>query len=397
MSSSIARVVVVGGSFGGIGFISNFLKEANKLKKPVQISLVERSEYRHNNMGAFRALVQPDFNKIAWAPYTSLFPQGSGHTVVQDSLMEVHHHHVVLESGKTIPFDYLVLATGSTNPAPGKYQGIPYQQALNLNIKYHKAVQAARHITVIGAGASGVELAGEIAHAFPDKKLAMIHAGSRLVDYPGYADDFKAATAKHLKGLGVELLLNERISIEGLDMDHPVLEGRRTIQLSGQKTLETDLIFLSTGYVVNTSYLQTLTPKDGASAGFNASSLVDPTTHRIKTNAHMQVAHPAFPHIFSIGDCSDAYETATAASCRFSSPILAKNMIKLINGEDPSTLLTKPDVPKMMLLATSPRTGVASLPLFGTRFSNFFSRLIKSKDLFSKAMWESMNLQAPAI
>ncbi|KAF9160067.1 hypothetical protein DFQ26_005902 [Actinomortierella ambigua] len=402
MSRSPVKVVVVGGSYGGVGFISNYFKEAKKLQRPVEITLIDRRDYRHNCLGSFRALVQPDFSTALWAPYTSLFPQGQGHKVVQGSLKEVHHHHIVLESGDSVAFDYLVLATGSYNPAPAKIQGITsYKQAVALNQQYHKAVQAARHITVVGAGACGVELAGEIAHAFPDKKLTVIHAGARPVDYPGFADEFKAAAAKHLRDLGIDLVLNERVSVEGLDMEHPVLEGRRQIQLKGQqRTIETDLVFLSTGYVVDTSYMRTLVPenKAGDYPDFDPSSLVDQRTHRIKANAHMQIDHPAFAHIFTIGDCSNAYETATAASCTYASPILAKNVIKLIQDEKGSpSLLTKPDLPKVMLLATGPRNGVAMLPIFGTRFGNFFARMLKSKDLFSKMMWQSMNLETPRV
>ncbi|KAG0339694.1 Apoptosis-inducing factor 2 [Podila humilis] len=397
------KIVVVGGSYAGINVINSLLSSKANQKQEIEITLIERRDARHHAMGAFRALVDEAYAGKTWLPYTNLFPKDSKHKVVQGLISEVHHHHIVLaNSGTSIPFDYLVLCTGSSNPAPAKFNVDSAAEALTIIKKAREDLAKSQNVTVVGGGACGVELAGEIKTAYPSKNVTLIHATSKLVDYPGYDEKLKTGALAHLQDLGVEVVLNEKMAIEGLTFENAIQVARRTIQTSAGKVIESDIQFLSVGIRVDTSYLsRTLKPAD--SPDFDSSSLVNPQTNTIKVRKTLQIDQEGLTHIFAVGDCSDFSKVPTAAACRFSSPAAVKNILALAEQQQKQhgnsdkkknvQLVDGGSAPAVMLLATGPTTGVLSLPLLGTRFSNFFSKLLKSKDLMLGGIVSEMRMK----
>src|ERR1700694_2679529 len=103
-------VVVIGGGYGGVGV-------AKALDEHVNVVLVEPKDAFVHNIGALRALVEPEFLPKIFLPYDRLLANGR---VVRDRAVEVSSQRVVLASGETINADYVVLATGSTYPFPAK-------------------------------------------------------------------------------------------------------------------------------------------------------------------------------------------------------------------------------------------------------------------------------------
>ncbi|KAG0004099.1 hypothetical protein BGZ79_010299 [Entomortierella chlamydospora] len=396
MSSEPVKVVVVGGSFAGISVIKQLLSSLKSSKKQVQITLVEKHDARYHSPGAFRALVDAEYGDKIWVPYTSLFPKDSGHRVIKDTLAQVYHHHIVLGSGGTVPFDYLVLCTGSDNPASGKFNNVSSSaEAVAITSKARSDLTKSKSVLVVGGGASGVELAGEIKNAFPDKQVTLVHGGPRLVDYEGYASGLKSYSLKHLQGLGVKVVLDQRVAIDGLDHEHSIHVGQSTITTKSGETIQSDIQLLTVGSCVNTSYMSTLKPK--GDDAFDSSSLVHNDTHAIKVQKTLQLANESFPYIFAVGDCSDFSNVPTAASAAFSAPTAAKNLIQLIETSSSDSgkkakLGPASGAPAFMILATGPNTGVSSLPLFGTRFSNFFAKLLKSKDLMIGNVYTEMGV-----
>ncbi|KAG0358547.1 hypothetical protein BC939DRAFT_475536 [Gamsiella multidivaricata] len=395
------KVVVVGGSYAGINVITQLLSSLKSSKKTIHITLVEKNDARFHRLGAFRALVDEEYGNKVWIPYTDLFPKGSPHRIIKDSLAQVYHHHVVLQSGTTVPFDYLVLCTGSSNSATTEYTASSSSaEAISITSKARAELTKSKSVVVVGGGSSGVELSGEIKNAFPDKKVTLIHATSALVDYPGYADSLKSSSLKHLQGLGVNVVLNERAHIEGLDYEHPIRNGPTTIRLTSGQTIESDMQFYTVGIKINTSYISTLKPE--GQDNFDPSTLVHQDTHVIKVRKTLQLANDSFPHIFALGDCADFSKVPTAAACSSTGPTAAKNLVALIEAsaststsdiraaEKTAKLAEASGSPAFMILATGPKTGVTSLPLFGSNFGNFFSKLIKSKDLMLSSIIAGM-------
>lgn len=97
---------------------------------------------------------------MAFVPYTKTFagcPPGSG-TIVHAKATQILPRKVVLDHGEPIPYEYLVMATGTKLPPPGnvpvgvegKVDGIKYFE------KHESNVDKAQNIVVIGGGAVGV-------------------------------------------------------------------------------------------------------------------------------------------------------------------------------------------------------------------------------------------------
>lgn len=72
-----------------------------------------------------------------------------------------------------------------------------------------KQVKSARRITIIGAGAVGVEIAAEIATDYPDKEVTVVSASTQIVTGP-FKDSFRDGAMKQLKELGVNFILGKK-------------------------------------------------------------------------------------------------------------------------------------------------------------------------------------------
>src|SRR3979490_1223485 len=103
-------VVVIGGGYGGVNV-------AKALDADVDVVLVEPKDAFVHNIGALRALVEPEFLPRIFLPYDRA---PARRRVVRARAVEVSAHRVVLASGEAIDADYIVLATGSRYPFPAK-------------------------------------------------------------------------------------------------------------------------------------------------------------------------------------------------------------------------------------------------------------------------------------
>jgi NADH dehydrogenase FAD-containing subunit len=118
-----------------------------------------------------RALVEPAFLPSIFLPYDRLLARGR---VEHDRAIAVGPHRVVLASGKAIAADYVVLATGSTYPFPAKVDDDATAAALDRYRAAYDELVPAGHALLIGAGAVGIELAGEIKSKWPDKAVTLL-------------------------------------------------------------------------------------------------------------------------------------------------------------------------------------------------------------------------------
>lgn len=101
-------------------------------------------------------------------------------------------------------------------------------------------VQSANSVLIAGGKASGVELAAEIAVDFPEKRVKLVHHGSRLLEFIGSKASQKALD--WLTARGVEVSLNQLIN------QHALSEG--IIQTSTGEIIQADCHFVCTGRLV---------------------------------------------------------------------------------------------------------------------------------------------------
>jgi NADH dehydrogenase len=225
--------VIVGGGFAGL----HAAKALGHL--PVDVTLIDRRNHH---------TFQPLLYQVALAvlspadiasPIRSILRHQANTQVLMDEVvgLDAEAQTISLKSGAQIPYDYLVLAAGSTHSyfghdewaaaAPGLKT---IEDATEIRRRVLLAFELAeRHkqehgwhpplnFVVIGGGPTGVELAGAISdisrhymlhdfrHIDPQKaKILLLDGGDRLL--AAYPPDLSAKAQKELESLGVEVHL----------------------------------------------------------------------------------------------------------------------------------------------------------------------------------------------
>ncbi len=228
------RVVIIGGGFGGI----HAAKALGTL--PVNVTLVDRKNHH---------TFQPLLYQVATAvlspadiaqPIRAILRQQTNTEVLMDEVVSIDPRSQVvgLRSGAQVPYDYLVLATGSTHSyfghedwasmAPGlktveDATEIRRRVLLAFELAERQMVEHGWHpplnFVVIGGGPTGVELAGAISdiaqqymshdfrHIDPRKsRVLLLDGGPRVL--AAYPEDLSAKAEKTLARLEVEVHTN---------------------------------------------------------------------------------------------------------------------------------------------------------------------------------------------
>jgi len=239
--SALVRIIIVGGGFGGI---HTALDLAKRRLPNVKIVLISDKPHFEYHAALYRVVTGRSPLEVC-IPLQEIFA-GKDIEVLQDTITEVNLKAKTLKgsSGSNYSFDFLILALGSETV----YFNIPglkelsfgfksIREALRLKRHLHelfnisqetsleKKVQTA-HIIVVGGGASGVELAGEI--AVYTKKLAknhkldpslitidLIEAAPCLL--PALPEDISKKVEHRLRHLGVNIFLNRTVLKEDVE------------------------------------------------------------------------------------------------------------------------------------------------------------------------------------
>lgn len=143
-------------------------------------------------------------------------------------------------------------------------------------------IKSANSILIVGGGPTGVELAGEITVDFPDKKVTLVHRGSRLLEFIGPKASQK--TLDWLTLRRVEVILEQSVDLT------TVSDG--TYRTSAGETLEADCHFLCTGKPIGSSWLRETMLKDSLD-----------TRGRLMVDGQLRVK--GHKNIFAIGDITD--------------------------------------------------------------------------------------------
>jgi NADH dehydrogenase len=245
------RVVIVGAGFGG-------LETTYRLAgAPVEITLIDRRNHHLFQPLLYQvATASLATSEIAWpiryllrdrAEVTTLFATVSG--------VDAANRCVLLDDGDSLPYDTLVLATGARHAYFGHDEWETFAPGLktledattlrrHILVAFERAEReddAARRaarltFVIIGAGPTGVELAGTIAelaqHTLaPDfrkidtrkARVVLIEAGPRVL--AGFADDLSAYAQRSLERIGVEVVLGQPVT--AIDADGVVYGGQR--------------------------------------------------------------------------------------------------------------------------------------------------------------------------
>jgi len=303
------RVVILGGGFGGL-YAAQALK-----RSPVDITVIDRHNYH---------LFQPLLYQVATgalspgevaAPIRGILNRQKNTSVLLGEAVDIDPgtKRVVLKDGAAIPYDSLIVATGSQ----GSYFGhdewriwAPYpktiEDATTIRHKILLAFEAAERITdpvercswltfvIVGAGPTGVELAGaltEIAnetlkHDFrsissKDARILIVDGGQRLL--ASYPEDLSKRAEKQLLKLGARVRTG--VTVTGVAEDGVTLKTA-----NGEEHIASHTVIWAAGVAV-TEFARTLAKRTSAET--------DKVGH-IKVAPDLTI--PNFPDIYIVGD-----------------------------------------------------------------------------------------------
>src|SRR3954449_11303737 len=295
------HVVIVGAGFGG-------LEAAFGLAGvPVRITLIDRRNHHLFQPLLYQvATASLATSEIAWPiryllrgrkEVTTLFANVSG--------VDASGKRVLLDDGDALPYDTLVLATGARHAYFGHDEWEPFAPGLKtledattlrrrILVAFERAeretdpVRRAALLTfvIIGAGPTGVEMAGTIADLAKDTlppgfrnidtntaRVILIEAGSRVL--AGFPDELSAYAQRSLESLGVEVAFGQ-----------PVTECTADGVVYGDKKLEAKTIIWAAGVRASPAAEWLGAPADRAG--------------RLQVLPDLTV--PGHPEVFAVGD-----------------------------------------------------------------------------------------------
>jgi len=241
---ALPRIVIIGGGFGGIT-AAKALKRAN-----AQVTVVDRTNH---------FIFQPLLYQVATAalapseitaPIRWILRRSKNTEVLLADVREIDPARRVIridDALREIPYDYLIVATGSRHAYFGHDEWEPYapglkaiEDATEIRRRFLLAYEIAEKIddesqrqeyltfVIVGGGPTGVELAGALPFIAkktlaPDfrridarkTRVVLIEAGPRIL--PTFPEDLAAHATQDLKDLGVEVMVNSAVT--GVDPD----------------------------------------------------------------------------------------------------------------------------------------------------------------------------------
>ncbi|MGF1460689.1 MAG: NAD(P)/FAD-dependent oxidoreductase [Leptolyngbyaceae cyanobacterium] len=306
------RVVIVGGGFGGL-YAAQSLKTA-----PVEVTLIDRRNFH---------LFQPLLYLVATgglspgdiaSPLRSVLNQQKNtHVLLGDVCgIDPDDQCLTLKDGETVSYDSLILATGSAH----HYFGNDHWEAIAPSIKtIEDALEVRRRIflafekaelepdpeirkalltfVVVGAGPTGVEMAGAIAdlafHTLRNDfrnieplltRIILVEGMDRVL--PPFAPELSAKAAEDLQKLGVEIRTNTFVTS---------LENEKVTFKRGDhiETLSAHNVFWAAG-VRASSLGKVVAEKTGSQCDRAGRILVEP-----------DFSLPNYSNIFVIGDLAN--------------------------------------------------------------------------------------------
>lgn len=235
------NVVVVGGSWAGIELARRL---SNTLPTGYKVVMVERNSHFHYTFNFPRFSVLRGREHTAFIPYDGIVknaPEGI-FSHVKDTVDNITATEVHLASGDKIDYEYLAIATGSSQPPPARLSSTDWEEACSELRGIQESIQAAGKIAVVGGGAVGIELASDIKEFYPDKEVTLIHSRGQLMN--SFGKRLHDHVLSVFEGLKIRVLLNERAKIPNGD-----LGSSKTLTFSDGREELFDLVVSNVQYL----------------------------------------------------------------------------------------------------------------------------------------------------
>ena len=379
------QIVILGGGFGGL-YAAQALRSA-----PADVTLIDRRNYH---------LFQPLLYQVATgslspgeiaAPLRGVLSRQQNTRVLLGEVVDIDPEakQVALQDGARLPYDSLIVATGSESFYYGNEPWREWapslksvEEATTIRHKILYAFEAAERLcepdercpwltfVIIGAGTTGLELAGALAEIARQtlrndfRSIRPVEAQIILLDgsprvLPAYPEDLSAKAEQSLRKLGVQV----RTSVKVVDIDR---DGVTFQAQDGTERLAAKTV-LWAGGVTASAFGRTLARRTGAETDRGG---------RIKVQPDLTL--PKHPDIYIVGDLALAFRPdgrplpGVAQVAMQQGAYAAKAILKRLDG--PKALPPFRYIDKGDMAVIGRAAAVANL--FGLHVSGFIAWLI---------------------
>ncbi len=318
------KILIVGAGFGGVRCA---LDLAERHFGGVLITLVNPNPHFEYHATLYRLLTGRSALETC-IPLRDIFSYKRNVIIEEDLITDVNFkkNYATGKSGSKYHYDYLVLGLGSETA----YYDIPGLKDLSfslksvtdaLKLKQHLHEVFSSHVIVVGGGATGVEVAGEL--ALYTKKLTKYHSGQiplltidlitsseRLV--PQLSLDVSIEISRRLRELGVNIYFNRKVTKEEVGevfMKDMSIKTKTVIWAAGVKGNE---LYKKLGLPVNSK-------------------------GQVMVNKYLQpfssiIYHPS-SNVYIIGDGADTEFSGMAETAIQHGKITAENIVRSIHRQ----------------------------------------------------------------
>lgn len=254
-------IVILGAGWTGLPLAHKLLK-SSAAKTKIKVYLVTPNSHFFWNVAATRAIIPGEIqDEQLWYPIADQFAQYSsdffelvlGEAASFDEISNSVTVRMNTGAERRLCYSQLVVATGSkmAGDVALKMTG-DYETSRSAWNALQNQVGRAQDIVIAGSGATGCEIAGELAAKYGrSKRITLILPQQLPLQHQaGVLESVRVTMAKDLEKLGVQLLRGRRV----VETKHD--SGKRTtIVLSDGFELSADFYLPLFGVKVNTSFV----------------------------------------------------------------------------------------------------------------------------------------------
>lgn len=313
------QIIVLGASLAGLGVAHKLLKHTYPHTKDFKVTLVSPSDHIYWNIASVRGVVPGQFkDEDLFQPFLQGFdryPRESFEFILGTAeKVDPSSNTVVISNGREIRYDHLVVATGASYKDGMPWKPLKdHQTTLDALHDLQSKIAAARTIVIGGGGATGAEIAGEIAFEYhrKGKEVTIVTSDQRLL--AALPEHISRTAEKELSRLDVKIVRGTRITGAS-----PAANGKTKLSLStGEPDLVVDLYLPTVGETPNTSFLPPSVVNDKGDVVVDEYLRVKSTTN-----------------VWAAGDVT-GIEPKQAKYAEDQAVHLAKNLHNVLRGQEP--------------------------------------------------------------
>ncbi|USP74636.1 hypothetical protein yc1106_01910 [Curvularia clavata] len=381
-----AKVLIIGGGYGGLSTAVNLVNLGlgkpqlsgsvsvpeldRKPQTTPEITLIDERDGIFHLMGSPLVQTDSEFARESWLRFKDIellnrsdvrILQGKANDL--DVCNQVLDYTAIDGEKQRLEYDYAVLASGIRRSWPVAPRTMSKDAFLDDTSSQIRNLSAAATIVVLGGGAVGVEMAGEIKRAWPEVAVTLIHRNHSLLSSEPLPEDFKARVLDTLRQSGVQVRLNCGVMQSQQIKTHNGSLKWEVVLSNGDSLLFDERIDTISRVTSDTYVPQRFLADNGA--------LKVLPTLQLKSAKEAQETH------FAVGDCISWPGINRAGSALIMGQYAATNIMKLIISKEDmfmgqqsaasESLLACPNFEPMMAISVgdeavvyAPTTGIAS-------------------------------------